>query len=119
MDVIGTALAASATFLALAYGWRMARLHIKAQPALFVLTQAAAGGHALLVWLAATEGRWTAADVAGVVFSALYLWRSRNRMHEYIDGVVEAGRPMEAVPDTVIIRRSAPESHPAEDRRAA
>jgi hypothetical protein len=119
MSIIGPALAVAATALAFAYMWRMARLHIKTQPALFVLTQAAAGGHALLVWLSATEGTWTAADVAGVIFSALYLWRSRKRMGEYIDGEVSAGRPMDAVPDTVIIRRSPAESHPAEDRRAA
>ena len=118
MNIIGTALGAGAAVLALAYGWRMARLHIRAQPAAFVLTQAAAGGYALLVWLAASEGTWTAADVAGSVFSALYLWRSRQRMHDYIDGIVEA-RQMEAVPDTVIIRRSAPASQSAEDRRAA
>lgn len=119
MNILAMALACACTVLAVAYGWRLSRLHIRSQPALFVLTQAAAGCHALLVWLAATEGAWGPADVAGVLFSALYLWRSRQRMHDYISGEVEAGRPMDAVPDTVIIRRSAPVCQDAQDRRAA
>ena len=115
--LIGLALASCATILAGVYGWRLARLHIRRQPWAFVATQSAAGVHALLVWLAATGGAWTAADVAGVMFSALYLWRSRDRMHQYIAGVVT--RDMDHVPDTVVIVRKPPASHPAEDRRAA
>lgn len=115
--LIGLALASCATVLAGVYGWRLARLHIRAQPWAFVATQSAAGVHALLVWLSATGGTWTSADVAGVIFSALYLWRSRQRMHDYITG--EVHRELEDVPDTVVIVRSAPASHAAEDRRAA
>lgn len=119
MTVVSIALACVCTALAGVYMWRLSRLHIRSQPALFVLTQAAAGCHALLVWLSATEGTWGPADVAGVLFSALYLWRSRQRMHDYISGEAEAGRPMDAVPDTVIIRRSPPACQDAQDRRAA
>lgn len=115
--LIGLALASCATILAWVYGWRLARLHIRRQPWEFVAKQAAAGAHALLVWLAATSGTWNSADVAGVVFSALYLLGSRHRLHDYITGKVHHG--LEDVPDTVVIVRSAPASHAAEDRRAA
>ncbi len=70
--------------LMLVAGNRIRRLFIRHQPPGFVLMQAVLGVYAAFTWLHVVESQAALCDVAGLAFATLYVWRSRERLHELL-----------------------------------
>jgi len=81
---------------------RIRKLYIKHQPPGFVMMQAVLGVYAALTWLHVVESQAALCDVAGLGFATLYVWRSRERLHELLQARVDA------LPDDCPVREGAP-----------
>lgn len=104
---------------------RMRRLHYRREPRGFVLLQALCGIWAMLQWLSVLHAEATylgysvAADVVALLVVSVYLYRSSDRMHLYLQAkavppdcpvVQGADCPIQHgdVPDTRITPRRSP-----------